>query len=124
MWSTSTGESDLASEAVDSPDPPQLRIQLFFFLSSANSLRPPHFLLRCFFIAYYFTMGPGSKKRKLNSKVEEVNFDDTARYDFLTGFRKRKQQRIKHAQSVAEKRAREERIEDRKRVTCLVTHSR
>lgn len=60
-------------------------------------------------------MGPLSKKRKL-TKVEEVNFDPDARHEFLTGFRKRKQQRIKHAQEAAEKRAREERRQDRKRV--------
>lgn len=57
-------------------------------------------------------MGPLSKKRKL-TKVEEVNFDPDARHEFLTGFRKRKQQRIKHAQEAAEKRAREERRQDR-----------
>lgn len=66
-------------------------------------------------------MGPGFKRRKLTPKVEEVNFDDTARQDFLTGFRKRKQQRIKHAQGVAEKRAREERVQDRKKVKCLLS---
>lgn len=61
-------------------------------------------------------MGPQSKRRKLTPKVEEVNFDDSSRHEFLTGFRKRKQQRVKDAQAIAEKRAREERRLDRKKV--------
>ena len=64
-------------------------------------------------------MGPLSKRRKLASKVEEVNFDADARHEFLTGFHKRKQQRIKNAQSIAERRAREERVQDRKKVCSL-----
>ncbi|GAD94064.1 hypothetical protein CIMG_07562 [Paecilomyces variotii No. 5] len=59
-------------------------------------------------------MGPLSKKRKLAAAVEEVTFDDAARHEFLTGFHKRKLQRAKHAQELAEKRAREERREQRK----------
>ncbi|KAJ5242411.1 uncharacterized protein N7469_000738 [Penicillium citrinum] len=57
-------------------------------------------------------MGPSVKRRKV-SKTEEVNFDPDARHEFLTGFRKRKQERIKHAQNAAEKRYREERRRDR-----------
>ncbi|KAL4974188.1 nucleolar protein 12-domain-containing protein [Aspergillus desertorum] len=60
--------------------------------------------------------GAYSKKRKLTSRVEEINFDDTDRHQFLTGFRKRKQQRIKHAQEVAERKAREAKREERKRM--------
>ncbi|KAL4881399.1 nucleolar protein 12-domain-containing protein [Aspergillus karnatakaensis] len=60
--------------------------------------------------------GAFSKKRKLNSRVEEITFDDTAREQFLTGFRRRKQQRIKHAQEVAAQKAREAKREDRKRM--------
>lgn len=60
-------------------------------------------------------MGPQAKRRK-TSKVEEINFDHSARHEFLTGFRKRKQQRIKHAQEVAEQKAREAKREDRKRM--------
>lgn len=64
-------------------------------------------------------MTPNAKRRKLAStQVEEINFDPAARQEFLTGFRKRKQQRAKHAQEVAEKRAREDRIEARKQV-CI-----
>lgn len=61
-------------------------------------------------------MGPMSKKRKLDTKVEEVNFDDDARHEFLTGFHKRKVQRAKHAQEIAEKKMREERRSDRAKV--------
>lgn len=60
-------------------------------------------------------MGPQVKRRKV-AAVEEVNFDHDARSEFLTGFRKRKQQRIKHAQETAMRKAREIKIEERKRV--------
>ncbi|RDW60434.1 rRNA-processing protein RRP17 [Aspergillus mulundensis] len=60
--------------------------------------------------------GAHSKKRKLASRVEEINFDDSDRHQFLTGFRKRKQQRIKHAQEIAEQKAREAKREDRRRM--------
>jgi ribosomal RNA-processing protein 17 len=60
-------------------------------------------------------MGPALKRRK-TSKVEEVSFDAADREEFLTGFRKRKQQRIKHAQEIAIKRAKEEKRQDRKKV--------
>ncbi|CAM1508502.1 Fc.00g053500.m01.CDS01 [Cosmosporella sp. VM-42] len=59
---------------------------------------------------------PPSKKRKTTSAVEEVNFDFDAREEYLTGFHKRKQQRIKNAQEEAAKRAREEKILLRKQV--------
>lgn len=60
-------------------------------------------------------MPPPVKKRKTQA-VEEITFDTTDRQDFLTGFHKRKLQRAKHAQNVATKREREERIEARKHV--------
>ena len=61
-------------------------------------------------------MAPNVKRRKLDtSAVEEVIFDPAARQDYLTGFHKRKLQRAKHAQEAAEKRARQERIEERKK---------
>lgn len=66
-------------------------------------------------------MAPNAKRRKLaTTQVEEINFDPAARQEFLTGFRKRKQQRAKHAQEVAEKRAREDRIEARKQVSTYL----
>ncbi|KAI9648759.1 hypothetical protein NHQ30_003399 [Ciborinia camelliae] len=59
---------------------------------------------------------PQKKKRKFDHKVEEINFDLTAREDYLTGFHKRKVQRSKKAQEEAEKKAREERIVMRKQL--------
>lgn len=57
------------------------------------------------------------KKRKLNvSATEEVVFDPSARQEYLTGFHKRKVQRTKAAQEAAAERARQERIDDRKKV--------
>ncbi|KAJ5096917.1 hypothetical protein N7456_007638 [Penicillium angulare] len=64
-------------------------------------------------------MGPyfNNKKRKVTvQKVEEVNFDNDARHEYLTGFHKRKVQRAKHAQDIAEKKMREEKRQDRKRL--------
>ncbi|KAJ2975359.1 hypothetical protein NQ176_g5565 [Zarea fungicola] len=57
-----------------------------------------------------------SRKRKNNSEVEEVRFDGEARQEYLTGFHKRKQQRIKCAQEAAVNRARLEKLETRKQV--------
>lgn len=59
---------------------------------------------------------PPSKKRKTTWAVEEVTFDNDARHEFLTGFHKRKQQRIKHAQEQAVKQARQEKLDIRKQV--------
>ena len=59
---------------------------------------------------------PPPKKRKATHAVEEITFDKDARAEYLTGFRKRKQARIKHAKEIAEEKAREERIEMRKQV--------
>lgn len=62
-------------------------------------------------------MAPPAKKRKVNTTaVEEVNFDPDARKEFLTGFHKRKLQRTKNAQEVAERRAKEEKRETRRKV--------
>ncbi|KAK5949249.1 hypothetical protein OHC33_009790 [Knufia fluminis] len=60
---------------------------------------------------------PAMKKRKLNqSATEEVVFDPSARQEYLTGFHKRKVQRTKAAQEAAVQRARQERVEDRKKL--------
>ncbi|KAG6038189.1 hypothetical protein E4U41_004474 [Claviceps citrina] len=59
---------------------------------------------------------PPSKKRKTTSTIEEISFDQDARQEYLTGFHKRKLQRIKHAQEEAAKRAREEKLETRKQI--------
>ncbi|KAL8823297.1 MAG: hypothetical protein Q9191_005985 [Dirinaria sp. TL-2023a] len=57
---------------------------------------------------------PPKKKRKVPPAIEEIKFDQDAREDFLTGFHKRKLQRIKHAQEEAAKREREDKIKARK----------
>lgn len=100
--------------------PARLSFRSNFFFSwfnrtSYNDKTPCISLEYFIHIPISIAMGPMSKKRKL-TKVEEVNFDADARHEFLTGFRKRKQQRIKHAQEAAEKRAREEKRQDRKMV--------
>ncbi|KAI1106123.1 nucleolar protein 12-domain-containing protein [Jackrogersella minutella] len=59
---------------------------------------------------------PPPKKRKFQHSTEEIKFDNDARSDYLTGFHKRKVQRVKNAQEQAAKRAREEKIEFRKQV--------
>lgn len=68
---------------------------------------------------------PPSKRRKVapgkTAPVQEVTFDLNARHEFLTGFRKRKQQRAKHAQEVAERKAREEKNEHRKKVRLVLS---
>lgn len=71
-------------------------------------------------------MAPPLKRRKLaGPPVEEILFDNDARQDYLTGFHKRKLQRVKHAQEIAEKKAKEERREMRRKVcpTLLVSTS-
>lgn len=64
-------------------------------------------------------MGRPIKRRKV-STLEEISFDSAAREEFLTGFHKRKQQRISHAREQAIQKERDERIKERKRVQpCL-----
>lgn len=65
---------------------------------------------------------PPSKKRKVFHAVEEVNFDFDARSDYLTGFRKRKLERIKKAQEIAAEKERQERIKLRKQVRLLYSY--
>ena len=59
---------------------------------------------------------PPRKKRKADFAIEEINFDDSARSDYLTGFHKRKVQRQKQAQEIATEKARIEKIALRKEV--------
>ena len=65
-------------------------------------------------------MPPPTKRRRLGpvsvSAVEEVNFDPSARQEYLTGFHKRKLARAKHARELAEKKEREERLKERRRL--------
>ena len=57
------------------------------------------------------------KCRRVNVKsVEEIVFDHTAREDFLTGFHKRKLERARHAQEVAAKKERAQKIKARRLV--------
>jgi ribosomal RNA-processing protein 17 len=62
---------------------------------------------------------PPPKKRKTVHAVEEVTFDKDARTEYLTGFHKRKQARIKQAKEIAEQKARQERLELRKKARVL-----
>lgn len=64
-------------------------------------------------------MAPHVKRRKLTSAVEEITFDPVARHEFLTGFHKRKMQRVRQAQEYAQKKAREERRLERKKVSSF-----
>lgn len=64
------------------------------------------------------TAPPPRKKRKVSSALEEIAFDISAREDYLTGFHKRKLQRIKQAKEEAAKRDREDKLAARKIVRC------
>ncbi|KEQ75977.1 hypothetical protein M436DRAFT_27704, partial [Aureobasidium namibiae CBS 147.97] len=57
---------------------------------------------------------PPAKRRKTTTQVDELKFDPEARNEWLTGFRKRKQQRIKHAQEQSAKIEKEEKVKARK----------
>ncbi|KIW72646.1 hypothetical protein PV04_00826 [Phialophora macrospora] len=62
-------------------------------------------------------MPPPTKRRRIEPiVVEEIAFDPAARYDYLTGFHKRKVQRAKHAREAAERRAKVEKLEGRKQL--------
>ncbi len=66
------------------------------------------------------TIAHPRKRRKPTSAIEEIAFDFNAREDYLTGFHKRKLQRIKYAKEEATKKEREERITARKIVRLLL----
>ncbi|KAI7878162.1 hypothetical protein K492DRAFT_238740 [Lichtheimia hyalospora FSU 10163] len=53
------------------------------------------------------------KRRKKQKVVESIEFDPASRKDFLTGFRKRKQERKKKAKEKYDERIRQEKIKDR-----------
>ncbi|KAN0076640.1 Nucleolar protein 12 (25kDa) domain containing protein [Elaphomyces granulatus] len=57
-----------------------------------------------------------AKRRKIATAIEEITFDPANRHEYLTGFHKRKLQRTKQAQEIAEKKAREEKRQERKRI--------
>ena len=50
------------------------------------------------------------------TQMDELKFDPDARQDYLTGFHKRKVQRIKHAQEQAAKMMKEEQVVNRREV--------
>jgi len=61
---------------------------------------------------------PPSKKRKIAVAVpEKIEFDFSAREEYLTGFHKRKLARIKHAQEENAKREKEEKLRFRREVS-------
>ncbi len=62
---------------------------------------------------------PLPKRRKIAPAIEEITFDPAARQDYLSGFHKRKQQRIRHAKDDAVKRDRDTKLEARKQVRWL-----
>lgn len=68
-------------------------------------------------------MAPPPKKRKMNATApESITFDPAAREEYLTGFHKRKLERIKHAQDENAKREKEEKLRFRREV-CYSTQS-
>ena len=63
-------------------------------------------------------MAPALKRRRVD-QVEEITFDPTARQEYLTGFHKRKQQRIQNAKDAVAKREKEERVRERRQVVLM-----
>lgn len=65
-------------------------------------------------------MAPPGKRRKVEAKqVEEISFDPEARQEYLSGFHKRKLQRAEHGREVAQKKAKEAAVQERKEVRIL-----
>lgn len=62
---------------------------------------------------------PPAKRRKIVSTIDHVTYDPAARQEYLSGFRKRKQQRIKEAQKLAKEKDRLQKIEDRRAVSDI-----
>lgn len=68
-------------------------------------------------------VAPVKKRRKGEPAIEEITFDFGAREEYLTGFHKRKLQRVKHAKEEALKKEREEKIAARKVVRYAAQRS-
>lgn len=64
-------------------------------------------------------IAPVKKRRKGEPAIEEITFNFDDREEYLTGFHKRKLQRIKHAKEEALKREREEKVANRRAVGML-----
>ncbi|KAK3700105.1 hypothetical protein LTR37_016108 [Vermiconidia calcicola] len=60
-------------------------------------------------------MAPPKKRPRLDQPTELI-FDPAARQEYLTGFHKRKLQRIENARDAAMKREKEERVKDRRQL--------
>lgn len=70
-------------------------------------------------------MAPPPKKRKMNvTAPESITFDPAAREEYLTGFHKRKLERIKHAQDENAKREKEEKLRFRREVPFPLSNRR
>ncbi len=67
-------------------------------------------------------VAPLKKKRKPTSAIDEIAFDPSAREDYLTGFHKRKLQRIKNAKEEAAKQERADKLAARKIVRLRYSH--
>jgi ribosomal RNA-processing protein 17 len=61
-------------------------------------------------------MPPSLKRKRGPIQVAEITFDPAARQEYLTGFHKRKQQRIENAREAAQKREKEDRVRERRQV--------
>ena len=62
-------------------------------------------------------MQPPVQRRRVEAPaLEEISFDNAARQEYLTGFHKRKLQRAKDAHEAAQRKARLERVGERKKV--------
>ena len=64
----------------------------------------------------FVPLDPDADLGEATHAIEEISFDTDARSEYLTGFHKRKLQRIKNAQEQAAKREREEKVQFRKQV--------
>jgi hypothetical protein len=66
-----------------------------------------------------------SSKNSQILKADEISFDPAAREEYLTGFHKRKQARLKYAQELSKRKEKEERQRERRQVrlyhTCRPT---
>lgn len=65
-------------------------------------------------------LAPPRKKRKITPAIDEITFDPSAREEYLSGFHKRKLQRIKHAKEEAAKKDKEEKLTARKIVRLSI----
>ena len=62
---------------------------------------------------------PRRQRGKHVAKIEEISFDFAAREDYLTGFHKRKLQRVRVAQEDAAKKAKEAKLTARRIVRFM-----